>query len=177
MEDLQVTLVLIGVALLVGAIVGGGVELAGVKLPRLGSTRVRVALGSLGGLAVIGGVVLILMPRPGAQQDGGTAGIEFTLADELAEGMVHETLQVFVDGEHRGQLEISSARRRDFLEITVPAQDAYEYRITGAARWQRPDGQGGTEDVKIEDSGMLSVEPGATYAVRTSRDGTVRLAD
>lgn len=67
--------------------------------------------------------------------------IDFTMGTRLGTGQVQETIEVFINDELVGTLNINAANPVDTLELEVDAEGIHEYRINSVTWMTGPDGR------------------------------------
>jgi len=170
----NIPLFLFGGVMLLTAIVGGGLEIERFKIPKVGWLP-RILAGSVGGFLILLGVGMGLASSPTQPvtqdppanqpvivQDAVLPAVSFTIHDELGQAQVAERVEVSIDGEQVGVLNLD-LQTQSFADLDLSVGQAGMHTYKLVTRTVFMDEYGNAWQIDGRGHGTIDVEPGAEF--------------
>jgi hypothetical protein len=171
------TLLLFGAGslLLVAGLLGGGLEMRELKIPRVGRFARVLATGA-GAMCILLGIGMSTPPEAGPGDNVAKAAeggpVHFTVRDQLGETQISEKVTVIVDGRRVGDLTVNADYPESEIEISVDEAGRHDYTVDVSSVEANVDGS--PVERRGTGQGSIVVEPGAGYSVSLSESGDTR---
>ena len=171
-----------GCILVLIGIIGGGLEVKELKIPKVGwPTRI---------LAIIGGIVFIsfgfIFPddeppsrrgndvpveerTPQLPQAAKDENVEFTVVNELGLGQISEDVQIYIEGRLVGELLVDKEHNMVSIKINVSSSGSYPYVILADGVFVNQFGQ--LYRSRCRGDGVIEVNEGAVFRVALTPHG------
>lgn len=176
------TLVLLGIACVIAAVVGGGVKLSKIELPTVASVRRQILLAAVGIVLAIGG--LFFFPEPFVSMDNGTGltresnieknpqSVAFTVTAKLWKDQESGNYSLYINGRKAGVLRIGDGQRESKIKVAVNGRGVHGYSIQGKEEVFYYDDNGTRRDYaqlrEVTGQGQISVEQGKNFRINYS---------
>lgn len=175
----QTLILIMGGLLVLTAIIGGGLEVKEIKIPKIGGWT-RTLAGIVGAVLVVLGVGMSNPPaddpnRRLADPDANTpTAVVFYLRDELGEDQVSEQVRVLIDGSEVGTLTVNEHFPRSRIAVTVPSAGRYSYVLEATAVFRGANRKPYT--IVGAGQGNISVSHGKTFELASTVTGDTWMA-
>jgi hypothetical protein len=171
----QVALFVIGAVLLLISILGGGIEVKELKIPRLNKGP-RVGAGAAGLVFVFLGILLESAHAvdPGPQPEMAAEPITFYVIDSLGENQISEQVRILIDGQEAGTLTVDENFPKTRLPIRVPEAGRYSYVIEAQGVFALEDG--GKGEFAGAGQGAINAVDGKTFELAATITGETWMA-
>jgi hypothetical protein len=171
------TLLLFGVGglLLVAGLLGGGLEMRELKIPRVGRFARVLATGA-GAVCILLGIAMSTPPEAGPGDNvaraAETGPVHFTVRDQLGENQISEQVTVILDGRRVGDLTVNADFPESQIEVSVDDPGRHDYTVDVSSL--ETDVDGTAVERTGTGQGSIVVESGADYSVGFSESGDTR---
>jgi hypothetical protein len=156
-----------GLLILIG-ILGGGLEVRKLKIPKVGpGARILAAVGGLSFITLGIGI----QSRGTTPEKASSSPVNFTISDVLGDEQVSERMTVVIDGRNVGDLTVNEQYPRSTITVTVPQEGKYNYVLDTSAVFK-----GDNAELHGVGQGTIDVKPEKAFTARSCVNGNTWIA-